>query len=171
MPIFFSHCLRTKQRERNTESYRPAWERGSGFPPGIVWHNVCFRHRNYLKLYLAALTMLELPPSWTLQMCSGAFLADRKVIIFLNICWIWGCEYNLSLFFFNIIANRQKDRNFFFGRKEWTGVIKYLWVCLIYSAPLPKLSRSAATVEQGVWTAKSQCAPDGSCGDVTTSWI
>lgn len=108
--ICFSHCLGTEQRESNPESYRPAWGRGSDSPPRLVWHNVGFRFRNYFKLCLAALTVLELPPNWTLPMCSGIFLADRKVIMFLNICWILSCEYILSLC--HMIANCEKGRNF-----------------------------------------------------------
>lgn len=107
--ICFSHCLGTKQRESNHESYRraTAWGRGSGSPPGLVWQNVGFK---LFKLCLAALTVLELPPNWTLPMCSGIFLAGRKAIMFLNICWILGCEYILPLCHMN--ANSEKGRNF-----------------------------------------------------------
>lgn len=83
---------------------------GSGSPPGLVWHNAGSIFRNHLKLHLAALTVLALPSNWTLPTCSGIFLADRKVIMFLNVCWILGYEYILSLC--NMIANSEKGRNF-----------------------------------------------------------
>lgn len=94
--ICFSHCLGTKQRESNSKSYRPAWERGSASPAGLVWYNAGFGFRNYLKLCLATLTVLEPPPNWTLPMCPGIFMAARKVIMFLNINFgLW--VYSLSM--------------------------------------------------------------------------
>lgn len=50
-------------------------------------------------------------------MWSGAGLGGRKVIIFLNIYRVW-VMVMISHIVFNIIANRQKGRNFFLKAKH-----------------------------------------------------